>query len=141
MKKSEITLKYTRLSRMFFWLGVFLTFLPLVIFAIDGMLKGTIDITSKLKMGVCFVAAIILTILGIKSKYNCRSITYILLFGCYFVVKKIEIVILISGFCCIADEFICSPLHKYYHGKAVINKEIDKRINEEWLNDLQQGKK
>lgn len=127
---SDITKNYRLKSRIFFWLGILLTFLPVIIFGISGCADGTISMESKLKFGLTGAAAIILTVLGVKSKFNCRSITYILLFGCYFVVKKIEIVVLVAGICCILDEFVCRPLHKYYHEKAVINKEIDKRINE-----------
>ena len=76
-----------------------------------------------------FAFALLLTVMGVKSKYNCRSITYILLFGCYFVIKDIKWVILVAGICTIGDEFVCRPLHKYYHEKAVINKEIDKRYD------------
>ena len=124
---SDITKRYKKLSLIFFWLGVLLTFLPLIIFGIIGCANGTIDIVHKLRLGVCFAFALLLTVMGIKSKYNCRSITYILLFGCYFVVRDIKWVILVAGICCICDEFVCRPLHKYYHEKAVINKEIDKR--------------
>lgn len=128
---SEITKKYKKLSLIFFWLGVLLTFLPVIIFGIIGCSKGTIAIESKLKLGICFAFALMLTVMGVKSKYNCRSITYLLLFGCYFVVKDIKWVILVAGICCIIDEFFCRPLHKYYHEKAVINKEIDKRTPQE----------
>lgn len=126
---SNITKGYALKSKIFFWLGILLTFLPLIIFGIMGCMNGTIDITNKLRLGVSFAFAIILTVMGVKSKFNCRSITYILLFGCYFVIKDIKWVILVAGICCIADEFVCRPLHKYYHEKAVINKEIDKRYD------------
>lgn len=128
---SDITKNYRLKSRIFFWLGILLTFLPVIIFGISGCIDGTISMESKLKFGLTGATAIILTVLGVKSKFNCRSITYILLFGCYFVVKKIEIVVLVAGICCILDEFVCRPLHKYYHEKAVINKEIDKRLPKE----------
>lgn len=132
--KSDITKQYQFKSNLFFWLGVLLTFLPVIIFGIIGGMNGSIDITQKLKLGVSFATALLLLVMGVKSKYNCRSITYIFLFGCYFVIKDIKWVILVAGICCIADEFVCRPLHKYYHEKAVINKEIDKRY------DVQQGK-
>lgn len=125
---SDVTKRYKKMSLIFFWLGILLTFLPLIIFGVIGCMKGTITITNKLRLGVCFAFAIMLTVMGIKSKYNCRSITYLLLFGCYFVIRDIKWVILVAGICCIADEFVCRPLHKYYHEKAAINKEIDKRI-------------
>lgn len=124
---SDQTKRYNRLRYIFFWLGVLLTFLPLLIFGFIGCMNGTIDIVNKLRLGVCFAFALLLTVMGIKSKYNCRSITYILLFGCYFVTKDIKWVVLVAGICCILDEFFCRPLHKYYREKAVINKEIDKR--------------
>ena len=126
---SDITKNYRLKSRIFFWLGILLTFLPVIIFGISGCIDGSITMDNKLKFGLTGATAIILTVLGVKSKFNCRSITYILLFGCYFVVKKIEIVVLVAGICCILDEFVCRPLHKYYHEKAVINKEIDKRLD------------
>ena len=126
---SDVTKKYTRLIYIFFWLGVLLTFLPLLIFGVICCMKGTIDITNKLKLGVCFVTALMLTVMGIKSKYNCRSITYLLLFGCYYVIQDIKWVIFVAGICCILDEFVCRPLHKRYREKSVINKEIDKRYD------------
>lgn len=126
---SDITKSYAIKSRVFFWLGILLTFLPLLIFGFIGCMNGNIDITNKLKLGVAFATALLLTVMGVKSKYNCRSITYILLFGCYFVVNQIWIVIFTAGVCTILDEFICRPLHRYYHEKAVINKEIDKRYD------------
>lgn len=125
---SEVTKKYKHLSLIFFWLGILLLFLPMIIFGIQGCINGNIDIDNKIKFGLCFVSTIILTVLAVKSKYNCRSMSYILLFGLYFVVKRIEIVVLICGICAILDDFVCRPLHKYYHTKAVINKEIDKRM-------------
>ena len=127
---SNVTRKYNHLRFLFFWLGIFLTFLPLIIFGVKGCMDGTITLENKLKFSLCFVSAVMLTMLGIKSKFNCRSITYLLLFGCYFVVKRIEIVVLVSGICCILDEFAIRPLHRYYKEKAVINKEIDKRLEE-----------
>lgn len=126
--KSEVTKKYYMLSHIFFWLGVLCTFAPLIIFGIQGCLRGSITIENKLKFGLTAITALGLTIWGLKSKFNCRSVTYLLLFGCYFVVKRIEIVVLVAGIFCILDEFVCRPLHRYYHEKAVINKEIDKRI-------------
>lgn len=125
---SDITKRYTRLRYIFFWLGVFLTFLPLIIFGFKGCMDNTIALENKLKLSLCFVSALSLTIMGIKSKYNCRSITYLLLFGCYFVCKKIEVVVLVCAICCILDEFLARPLHRYYYKKSIINKEIDKRI-------------
>lgn len=128
---SDVTKRCNKLRYVFFWLGILMTFLPLLVVGTIGCMNGTIQMTNKLRLGVCFATAIILTVMGIKSKYNCRSITYILVFGCYFVVKDIKWVILLTGICCILDEFICRPLHKYYKDKAIINKEIDKRIPNE----------
>lgn len=128
---SDVTKRYNKLRYVFFWLGILMTFLPLLVVGFVGCMNGTIDINQKLKLGVCFVTAMILTIMGVKSKFNCRSITYLLLFGCYFVIKDIKWVILLAGICCIADEFVCRPLHKYYREKAIINKEIDKRLPQE----------
>lgn len=128
--KSDITKHYARLSILFFWLGILCVFAPVLIFGIQGCMNGSITMDNKLKFGLCGATAILLTVMGVKSKFNCRSITYILLFGCYFVVKRVEIVVLVAGIFCILDEFVCRPLHKYYHQKAVINKEIDKRIND-----------
>lgn len=129
MSKSTITKHYITMSLLFFWLGVLLSFLPLIIFGIKGCLDSSIDLTNKLKLGLCFTAALFFVVYGIKSKYNCRSITYLLLGGCYFVAHRIEVVIIVCAICCLLDEFVCVPLHKYYHSKANINKEIDKRLN------------
>lgn len=136
---SDTTKSYRFKSRLFFWLGILLTFAPVIVFGIIGCVNGNIDITNKLKLGVAFAFALLLTVMGVKSKYNCRSITYILLFGCYFVTEKIWPVILTAGVCCILDEFICRPLHKYYHEKAVINKEIDKRYENVQQGEIQEN--
>lgn len=122
-----MTKKYKYLSRFFFFLGILLVFLPLIIFGISGCMNGSIVIEEKIKFSITFISAIALTLFGIKSKYNCRSVTYLLLFGCYFVMKNIQVVIVVSGICCILDEFVCRPLHNYYKTKYVINREIDKR--------------
>lgn len=124
---SDITKQYKTKSIIFFWLGILLTFLPLIIFGVAGCVSGTIVLANKLRLGICFATAILLTVMGVKSKYNCRSITYILLFGCYYVVANIHIVIFVAGVCCILDEFFVRPLHKHYKEKLTINKEIDKR--------------
>jgi len=127
---SDITRRYKRLAFIFTVLSVLLLFLPLIIFGIKGCLDGTIELTNKLKLGLCFVSALALTVYGVKSRFKCRSITFVLLFGCYFVVKRIEIVVLVSGICCILEEFAVNPLAKYYRQKASINKEIDKRMSD-----------
>ena len=126
---SPITKRYKKLALIFNLLSILLLFFPLIFFGIKGCMDGTIEITSKLKLGLCFASALFLTVYGIMSQYKCRSITYILLFGCYFVIRKIEIVIFVSGMCCILEEFIVVPLAKYYTQKASINKEIDKRMD------------
>ena len=78
---SDVTKRYNKLRYVFFWLGILMTFLPLLVVGTIGCMNGTIQMTNKLRLGVCFATAIILTVLGVKSKYNCRSITYILVFG------------------------------------------------------------
>lgn len=127
---SDVTKRYRMLSLLFYFLGWLLILLPVIIFGIKGCLDGTIELTNKLKLGLCFVSALFFLVLGVKSKYNCRSITYFLLMGCYFVAHRIEVVILVCGICCVLDEFVVRPLHKYYHNKAVINREIDKRMGD-----------
>jgi len=125
---SEITEKYVKISHILFFIGFFLTFLPAIIFGVAGCLNGSIKTENKVTFGAISFVAFMLTILGIKVKFNCRAITYILIFAAYFVVKRVEIVVLVSGICAMLDDFVIRPLHKYYRDKAKINKEIDKRI-------------
>ena len=59
---SDITKSYAFKSKLFFWLGILLTFLPLIIFGVIGCMNGSIDITQKLNLGVAFAFAILLTV-------------------------------------------------------------------------------
>lgn len=125
---SDVTKKYKARYYIFALISLLLTLLPIAIFVIKGLRDGSVDLENKLKLGLCLSCCLFLTFLGVKSKYRCRSVLYVALFGCYFVIKDLELVVLVCGICCIVDEFAISPLAKMYKTKYTINKEIDKRI-------------
>ena len=43
---TDVTKRYTKLRYLFFWLGILLTFLPLLIFGVIGCMNGTITIVN-----------------------------------------------------------------------------------------------
>lgn len=124
--KSDITKKYTTLSRLFGILSLIVTIVPILVYVGIGFANG--DISQKVTLGFTFMIAIILLLVNIIFKFHIRSVLWILVLGIYFCLKDILPLLLILAIGTILDEFILSPLHKSFKSKAKINREIDKRI-------------
>lgn len=125
-KKSDITKKYSMLSRLFFWLSIIISFVPVLVYVVLGFVNG--EIGQKITLGMTLFIAIILFAINMIFKFHVRSALWILVLGIYFCLDKILPLLLMVAVGTILDEFLLTPLHKSYKSKAKINLEIDKRL-------------
>lgn len=125
-KKSDITIKYTRLSRFFRALSIIVLVCPVVVYAILGFANG--EVHQKLTLGFTLIIAIILFLINIVFKYHIRSALWIMVLGVYFCMNNILPLLLCVAIGTILDEFLLTPIYKSFKSKAKINREIDKRV-------------
>lgn len=125
MATSNVTKKYRKIYWATTILGWFITFLPLVIFAIWGFVEGTPH--RKLALGGLIVVAGILVVINILMKLSLRCIPWILLLGIYICLKEVTVLLIIMAVTTALDELVLTPISKMYKNKLTINKEIDKR--------------
>lgn len=123
---SRETRKYKALSILFLALSILVLVAPLAYYSIQGFIQG--ETTEKFTLGITFVIACILFVINILFKFHIRSTIWIIVIGVYFCIDNILPMILVLAVGNILDEFVFTPLHKRYKNKAIINKEIDKRI-------------
>ena len=123
---SRETRKYKALSILFLALSILVLVAPLAYYSIQGFIQG--ETTEKFTLGITFVIACILFVINILFKFHIRSTIWIIVIGVYFCIDNILPLILVLAVGNILDEFVFTPLHKRYKNKAIINKEIDKRI-------------
>lgn len=123
---SRETRKYKALSTLFLALSILLMVAPIAYYSIQGFIQG--ETTEKFTLGITFVIACILFVINIMFKFHIKSTIWILVLGIYFCLDNILPMIFILAIGNILDEFVFTPLHKHFKNKAIINKEIDKRI-------------
>lgn len=126
MAMSRETRKYKALSILFLALSILVLVAPLAYYSIQGFIQG--EATEKFTLGITFVIACILFVINILFKFHIRSTIWIVVIGVYFCIDNILPMILVLAVGNILDEFVFTPLHKRFKNKAIINKEIDKRI-------------
>lgn len=124
--KSDITKKYLMLSRLFFWLSIIMTIVPVLVYVVKAFVDGAPS--QKLTLGITVIVALILTVINLIFKFHIRSVIWIMVLGIYFCIDNIMPLLLIVAISTILDEFVLTPLHKNFRAKAKINREIDKRI-------------
>lgn len=123
---SKETRKYKALSILFLALSILLLVAPLAYYSIQGFIEG--ETTDKFTLGITFVIACILFVINIMFKFHIKSTIWIIVLGIYFCLDNILPMIFMVAIGNILDEFVFTPLHNHYKNKAIINKEIDKRI-------------
>ena len=128
MTETGITWEYKTKYHIFKTLSVLATIFPVIFFVIKGLSDGTIGNTEKLSLGLCFMTALIMVLLGTVRKHNLRTPFFVILYGINVCLKDISLVILVIGICTALDEMIFSPLTNKYRDKYTVNKEIDKRL-------------
>lgn len=123
---SRETRKYKALSTLFLALSILLMVAPIAYYSIQGFIEG--ETTEKFTLGITFVIACILFVINIMFKFHIKSTIWVLVLGVYFCLDNILPMIFMLAVGNILDEFVFTPLHKHFKNKAIINKEIDKRI-------------
>lgn len=123
---SRETRKYKALSILFLALSILVLVAPLAYYSIQGFIQG--ETTEKFTLGITFVIACILFSINILFKFHIKSTIWIIVIGVYFCLDNILPLILLMAVGNVLDEFVFTPLHKHFKNKAIINKEIDKRI-------------
>lgn len=123
---SKETRKYKALSTLFLALSILILVAPIAYYSIQGFIQG--ETTEKFTLGITFVIACILFAINIMFKFHIKSTIWIIVIGIYFCLDNILPMIFILAIGNVLDEFVFTPLHKHFKNKAIINKEIDKRI-------------
>ena len=125
---SNITKKYKSLYWVFNILSFCLTFVPFFVFLIVGYINATT--AQKVVMSAITIGALLISAIGIISKYTFRGVGYLVIIALYVALQNVATPILIIALCTITDELVVTPLKKKFKEKYTINKEIDKRENE-----------
>lgn len=126
---TKITKRYKNLTILTFWLSVLLTICPILIYVARAFLSSEVQSVNKYTLGIMCSVALIVTIINIVAKLRLRCIPWILLLGIYICLKEITSLLVIMAITTIIDEMIVTPLHKSLKNKYIINKEMDKRLN------------
>ena len=133
MKKgrSKLTQRYIVLKWLFWTLSFMSVVVPLVTPVLSAYFNNEITSGEKLTLTFTVIVALCLTAINVFGKFNLRSPFFILLIGLYYVMTTeglISTLITITA-CTILDELIFTPVYKHFKNKAMINNEIDKRID------------
>jgi len=135
-KKSEITKKCSKLSRLFLVLSFF-CLLGVVIFTVIAVFshiggekeQGMQIISRELETMLVStsITIVVVAVLAFFIKNKIRPTVYmlaIIINGILFKEVGMYVMLGVYGL----DEFVFSLLHKHYHARAIINKEIDRRV-------------
>lgn len=126
---TKTTKRYKNLTILTFWLSVLLTICPILIYVARAFLSSEVQSVNKYTLGIMCSVALIVTIINIVAKLRLRCIPWILLLGIYICLKEITSLLVIMAITTIIDEMIVTPLHKSLKNRYIINKEMDKRLN------------
>ena len=126
---TKITKRYKNLNILTFWLSVLLTLCPILIYVARAFISSEVQSVNKYTLGIMCSVALIVTIINIVAKLRLRCIPWILLLGIYICLKEITSLLVIMAITTIIDEMLVTPLHKSLKNKYIINKEMDKRLN------------
>lgn len=126
---TTITKRYKNLTILTFWLSVLLTICPILIYVARAFISSEVQSVNKYTLGIMCSVALIVTIINIVAKLRLRCIPWILLLGIYICLKEITSLLVIMAITTIIDEMIITPLHKSLKNRYIINKEMDKRLN------------
>lgn len=123
---SQTTKNYRFGSVLFGVLSVLANVAPLAIYTVVGLMDATL-VVEKVGLMATLMVVLIMSLVAWVNKTTMKSRIWILLLGLYFCLNNFITPLIIIAVCQISDEWILSPLHKYFHDRYVINREIDKR--------------
>ena len=99
---------------------------PVAVYAIMGLVEGTLLI-EKVALSMTIFVVAILSVIAWANKLVLRSRLWILLAGLFFVLDAFAAPLIIIGVCQILDELIVSPIKHRVRTRYTINKEMDRR--------------
>lgn len=109
-------------------IDILITIGPVLGFLIYGFI--TAEPRYKIGLTAVVLVAVLIGVVNILFKYHLRSVPWIIAFGLAFAIKDLMPFLITMGVTTIADEFIFHPLAKHYKATLIVNKEMDKRLNE-----------
>lgn len=107
-------------------ISLLLMFGPALGFGIYSLCTSS-AVYNKVALCMSLVVVLILSIVSIVNKHMYRSRVWIIILGIYFCIDSFMPCILTVALTQVIDEIIVTPIHKYFHDRYVINKEMDKR--------------
>lgn len=107
-------------------LSFLLTFGPLIYFGISAFISTGV---VHYKMALCGSLAVVLmiTIICKLREYKPRSLPWIVLIALWVSLDHLGAIIIAFTVTQCLDEFVVSPLKRFYRSRYTINKEIDLR--------------
>lgn len=120
-----MTKKFKILYKVFSILGFCLSTLPIIVYA--GISFGVGGTVTKVVLSLGFITGLILALVSVLRKINCKSLLWVLLLVIYFTLNSIVSLLIITAIGNMLEEFIFTPLAKHYKSRYIINKEIDAR--------------
>lgn len=122
---STVTKKYNFLYILFAILSFVCVCGPVLFFSIQGFIVA--DTVSRIILSFTSIGSIILAGTALLFKFKLRSPIFLALIGLWAALESLLPAVIAIAICIVLDEFVFSPLKKYYGNKTNINKEIDKR--------------
>lgn len=123
---TAITKRYRAIAVILLIVSILFNVAPLAAYTITGLAEADLVVEKVALTSTVFVVAI-LSVVAWVNKTTMRSRVWIVMLGLYFCLDSFVVPLLIIAITQILDEWIISPLHKYFRNKYRINKEIDHR--------------
>lgn len=122
-----MTKKYKKYTLLFGLLTILLNVCPLFVYVIKALCSADL-VTEKVGLACTVFVVLILSMIAWVNKTTMRSRVWMIMLGLYFCLDNFIGPLIVIACTQIIDEWIMSPLHRYFKNKYIINKEIDKRM-------------
>lgn len=107
-------------------LSILLNIGPVAVYAVIGLVQGTLLI-EKVALSMTIFVVAILSVIAWANKLVLRSRLWILLAGLFFVLDAFAAPLIIIGVCQVLDELFVCPIKKKIKTRYIVNKEMDRR--------------
>ena len=128
-KHSEYTKKAYRRCWILRLIDFAILFGPFI-YEVFYALGGSLTTTKKVIVLGTTAVAFIICLFNLIAQKHLRSPLWIIFLGLYFTMKNLIPLIIWVAIASILDEFILTPLIKYYKNKTIANMAIDERFVE-----------
>lgn len=130
----------TKQCRLNLWLcriiDIIILVLPLIIYFFVAVCDDTVIVAQKVGLVGMFSIAVMLTVINIAFQKHLRCPIWIYIIGLYIALKNFLLpLIIILAAATVIDEFVLTPMIKYYKTKLIANRAMDERLPEEKPDD------